>query len=101
VLAEAGPAGALHAPVRLREAVDRDGRPLRFYLNFSSDAQSFPNPGGAGTAFLAGRPVVRLRQLPVSLPELATARAGVLVLVTHNTREFGRVAGRRIEDWES
>ena len=30
----------------------------------------------------------------------ATAKAHDLVLVTHNTREFSRVLGLRIEDWE-
>jgi tRNA(fMet)-specific endonuclease VapC len=30
----------------------------------------------------------------------ATARAHDLVLVTHNTREFSRVADLRLEDWE-
>lgn len=30
----------------------------------------------------------------------ATARAHDMILVTHNTREFGRVAGLRHEDWE-
>nr|WP_281721332.1 type II toxin-antitoxin system VapC family toxin [Nitrosomonas nitrosa] len=31
----------------------------------------------------------------------ATAIAHDLILVTHNTREFGRVAGLKIEDWET
>ena len=31
----------------------------------------------------------------------ATARAHDLTLVTHNTQEFGRVHGLRIEDWEA
>ena len=30
----------------------------------------------------------------------ATAKAHNLTLVTHNTREFGRLSGMRIEDWE-
>ena len=30
----------------------------------------------------------------------AIARAHELILVTHNTEEFGRVRGLRIEDWE-
>ena len=30
----------------------------------------------------------------------ATARAHGLILVTHNTREFSRVIGLKIEDWE-
>jgi tRNA(fMet)-specific endonuclease VapC len=31
----------------------------------------------------------------------ATARAHGLVLITHNVREFSRVSGLQIEDWES
>ena len=44
----------------------------------------------------SGRPIG-----PNDLLIAATARAHDLVLVTHNTREFGRVPGLRIEDWES
>lgn len=38
---------------------------------------------------------------PNDLLVAATARAHDLVLVTHNTREFGRVPGLRVEDWEA
>ncbi len=38
---------------------------------------------------------------PNDLLIAATARAHDLVLVTHNTREFSRVPGLRIEDWET
>jgi len=31
----------------------------------------------------------------------ATAIAHDLILVTHNTREFGRIVGLKIEDWEA
>lgn len=44
----------------------------------------------------SGRPIG-----PNDLLIAATARARDLVLVTHNAREFGRVAGLRIEDWET
>jgi tRNA(fMet)-specific endonuclease VapC len=37
---------------------------------------------------------------PNDLLIAATARAHDLILITHNTREFLRVAGLRIEDWE-
>ncbi|WP_302885388.1 PIN domain-containing protein [Kovacikia minuta] len=30
----------------------------------------------------------------------AIALANNLILVTHNTREFGRVDGLQVEDWE-
>ena len=38
---------------------------------------------------------------PNDLMIAATSRAHDLVLVTHNTSEFGRVAGLRVEDWEA
>ena len=44
----------------------------------------------------AGRPMG-----PNDLMIAAAARAHDLVLVTHNTREFGRVAGLRLQDWEA
>lgn len=37
---------------------------------------------------------------PADLMIAAIARAHDAVLVTHNTREFSRVAGLRMEDWE-
>lgn len=37
---------------------------------------------------------------PNDLMIAAIARAHDATLVTHNTREFGRVAGLRMEDWE-
>jgi tRNA(fMet)-specific endonuclease VapC len=44
---------------------------------------------------LAGKPIG-----PNDLMIAAIALANVVTLVTHNTNEFGRVAGLRIEDWE-
>lgn len=38
---------------------------------------------------------------PNDLLIAATARASRAVLVTHNVREFSRVTGLRLEDWES
>ena len=38
---------------------------------------------------------------PNDLLIAATARAHDLILVTHNTREFSRVVGLNLEDWES
>jgi len=45
---------------------------------------------------LAGRPIG-----PNDLLIAATARAHDLILVTHNTSEFSRVPGLRIDDWET
>jgi tRNA(fMet)-specific endonuclease VapC len=38
---------------------------------------------------------------PYDLLIAAIALANDVILVTHNTREFGRVASLRIEDWEA
>jgi tRNA(fMet)-specific endonuclease VapC len=38
---------------------------------------------------------------PYDLLIAATALANNLILVTHNTREFNRVSGLQIEDWEA
>jgi tRNA(fMet)-specific endonuclease VapC len=43
-----------------------------------------------------GRPVG-----PNDLLIAATAVANRLILVTHNTREFGRIEGLDVEDWEA
>ncbi len=37
---------------------------------------------------------------PIDLLIAAIARANALILVTHNTGEFNRVAGLNLEDWE-
>ena len=42
--------------------------------------------------------------LPIGRYDLQIAAIAIvhdLTLVTHNTREFGRVAGLRVEDWEA
>ena len=73
VLEEAGiaPEAGLPPPVRLREAVGRDGRRLRFYLNFSGEAQSFTNVRGAGTELLSGKVVAEGERLTLAPWDLA------------------------------
>ncbi len=56
-------------------------------------------------AEIAGREGSRLESLgtpigPYDLLIAATALANNLTLVTHNTREFSRVVGLQLEDWE-
>jgi beta-galactosidase len=57
VLAEAGiePPPSLPAGVRVREAVGRDGRPVRFYLNFSPEARTLAISGGPALELLSGK----------------------------------------------
>ncbi len=45
--------------------------------------------------FAAGTPIG-----PFDMQIAAIALANGLTLVTHNTREFGRVGGLNLEDWE-
>ncbi len=56
-------------------------------------------------AEMAGREMARLAFLgtPIGPNDLligAIALANNLTMVTHNTREFSRIAGLRLEDWE-
>ena len=37
---------------------------------------------------------------PYDLQIAAIALVGRLILITHNTREFSRIAGLQLEDWE-
>lgn len=53
--------------------------------------------GGSIRALLAasGTPIG-----PFDLQIAAIALANELILITHNTREFSRVSGLRLDDWE-
>jgi len=76
VLKQAGiaPEAGLPAKVRMRQAVARDGKALRFYLNFSGEPQSFANAHGAGTELLAQKPVVAGGRLTLGPWDLAVIR---------------------------
>ena len=76
VLKEAGivPDAGLPAAVRLRETVGRDGKALRFYLNFSGQPQSFQNTHGAGTELLSQRQVAEGQRLTLAPWDLAVIR---------------------------
>lgn len=77
---------------------------LRLLARFFSPLVSLPFDDGcaeeAGVIRLdlerSGRPIG-----PNDLLIAATARANDLILVTHNRREFERIRGLRIDDWEA
>jgi beta-galactosidase len=52
-----GPDQDLPLSVRLRQGVGRDGKRLRYYLNYSRAPQSFAYPHPAGTDLLTGMAV--------------------------------------------
>jgi len=76
VLKQAGiaPEAGLPARVRARQAVARDGRALRFYLNFSGEPQSFAWGHGAGTELLSQKPVAAGERLTLGPWDLAVVR---------------------------
>jgi tRNA(fMet)-specific endonuclease VapC len=64
-------------------------------LPFDDKAAVFYGPV-RGKLEQAGTPIGPLDTLIAAI-----ALANDLILVTHNTKEFGRIHGPRIEDWES
>jgi beta-galactosidase len=76
VLGQAGivPETALPAKVRLRQAVARDGKTLRFYLNFSGEPQSFAYAHRAGTELLSEKPVAAGERVTLAPWDLAVIR---------------------------
>jgi tRNA(fMet)-specific endonuclease VapC len=81
----------------------RSAENLENLRNFFGDFDSLPFDGQA--AEICGRIRAQLRVLgtPIGSYDLqiaAIALAHNLTLVTHNTREFWRVDGLKLEDWE-
>ena len=64
----------LPRPVRARQAVGRDGKPVRFFLNFSAEPQTFRYGHRAGTELLGGKPVASGQQLTLGPWDLAVVR---------------------------
>ena len=60
------PETGLPAPVRRRQAVGRDGKALRFYLNFSGEPQPFRYAHGPGTELISGRAVAPGEQVALA-----------------------------------
>lgn len=76
---------------------------LALYQEFFGEFVSLPFDGNAAVAY--GRIRAQLEALgtpigPNDLQIAAIALANNLILVTHNTREFSRVDGLGLEDWE-
>ena len=76
---------------------------LELLREFFSAVISLPYDGEA--AEIAGRGRAKLSKLgtpigPYDLQIAAIALANGLILVTHNTREFQRIQGLQLEDWE-
>jgi beta-galactosidase len=54
--------------------VGRDGRTLRFYLNFSGEPQSFAYGHGAGTELLSQKPLAAAERVTLAPWDLAVVR---------------------------
>lgn len=76
---------------------------LRRLEIFAAPLQSLPFDDGATHDYGLIRADLTAQGKPIGANDLmiaAIARAHDLILVTHNTGEFSRVPGLRVEDWE-
>lgn len=76
---------------------------LRLLATLFQLFESLPFDDAAADAYGRIRADLTARGTPIGPNDLmiaAIALAHHLTLVTHNTREFGRVAGLHLEDWE-
>lgn len=79
-----------------------EGR-LKKIKTFVDRFASLPFDDSAAASYAEIRADLEKRGLPIGPNDLqivSIAVANQLVLVTHNVREFGRVKGLEIEDWE-
>jgi tRNA(fMet)-specific endonuclease VapC len=76
---------------------------LELLNRFASQFRSLPFDNTAAEIYgriRADLEVIGMLIGPYDLQIAAIALANNLTLVTHNTREFGRINGLRLEDWE-
>lgn len=79
------------------------GRNFALQQAFLAQFVSLPFDDLAATTFGVIRSQLEANGTPIGAYDLqiaAIAVANNLTLVTHNTREFGRVDGLQVEDWE-
>lgn len=71
--------------------------------DFFQNLDSLPFDDEAAEEYGSIRAYLEKRGAPIGPHDMllaATARAKGLIVVTHNTREFNRVPGLNVEDWE-
>ncbi len=76
---------------------------LRKQIGFLSRFESLPFDDACTKQFGVLRARLELAGTPIGAYDMQIATIGQvhkLIVVTHNTREFGRVLGLQIEDWE-
>jgi len=77
---------------------------LALLKRFESEFTSFPFDDRAAQAYGRLRTALERSGTPIGSYDLLIAAIAVtndLTLVTHNTREFGRISELRLEDWEA
>ncbi|MGH7340793.1 MAG: type II toxin-antitoxin system VapC family toxin [Candidatus Rokuibacteriota bacterium] len=90
----------LHGARRSRRVEKNLGLLREFFAPFAS----LPVDDLCAEHYASIRAELEAAGTPIGAHDLllaATTRAYDLVLVTHNVREFSRVAGLRLEDWEA
>ncbi len=76
---------------------------MRVQQEFLSRFTSLPFDDRAAMTYAEIRAELEGKGIPIGANDLmiaAIALANETILVSHNTREFGRVAGLTLEDWE-
>jgi beta-galactosidase len=71
-----GPDQQLGAPVRVQHGVSNAGKPLHFYLNYSSEPQAFTYPYADGADVLTKKPIGRGRRVSLAPWDLVIVREG-------------------------
>jgi len=66
-----GPDQQLPAPVRVKHGTNRNGKRIHYYLNYSSDPQSFAYAYGPGQELLAQTPVAASQKITLKSWDLA------------------------------